>query len=276
MWGIFKKDTVSETVKKIQEKKDLLEYESKDGVYKHQAKAGRYGGSEKESEYVKGPSNKELEKIEKEGKKKAKNEDFEIFNDKELDILINEVLSKDTSAGKWIDDFVKSENPKFAGKSKEKRKQMALAAYYSAQRNESIDYESFVELDEEKQGEVVKTGAKEIKHTNMKDKQDDQEIMEPHSGTEQKFLDAHTIRVTDDPTQHKLDAGKVTRASEPKGKGPGSYDAKEKLGDQKDGIKEAVFKTGAGEEIDTTPGEKKDTSGKVKGKKIAGDDNDHS
>jgi hypothetical protein len=234
-----------------------------------------YGASKPESDYVKGPSNKELEKIEKESKKKAKNEDFEIFNSKELDMLINEVLSKDAPAGKWIGDFVKSDNPKFAGKSKEKRKQMALAAYYAAQRNESTEYEEFVNLDEEKQGEVVKTGAKEIKHTNMKDKQDDQEIMEPHSGTEQKFIDAHTIRVTDDPTQHKLDAGKVTRASEPKGKGPGSYDAKEKLGDQKTGIKEAVFKTKAGEEIDVNPGEKKD-SDKVKGKKVSGDDNDHS
>ena len=254
---------------------DLVEYESKDGVYKHAAKPGRYGGSEKESDYVKGPSDKELNKIENE-KKKKKNEGFDIFNEKELDMLINEVLSKNASAGEWISDFIKSDNPKFAGKSKEQRKKMALGAYYAAQRNESTDYESFVVLDEEKQGDVVKMDAKEIKHANMKDKQDDQEIMEPHSGTEQKFIDAHTIRVTDDPTRVKQDAGKVTRASEPKGKGPGSYDAKEKLGNQKTGIKEAIVKTDAGEEIDTTPGEKKDTSGKVKGKKIAGDDNDHS
>ena len=43
---------------------DLVEYESKDGVYKHAAKPGRYGGSEKESDYVKGPSDKELNKNE--------------------------------------------------------------------------------------------------------------------------------------------------------------------------------------------------------------------
>lgn len=264
-----KKKEVKEDVEQLDE------YESQGGVYKHAAKPGRYGGSEKESDYVKGPSDKELIKIENE-KKKKKNEDFDIFNEKELDMLINEVLSKNASAGEWISDFIKSDNPKFAGKSKEQRKKMALGAYYGAQRNESTDYESFIELDEEKQGEVVKKDAKEIKHANMKDKQDDQEIMEPHSGTEQKFIDAHTIRVTDDPTRVKQDAGKVTRASEPKGKGPGSYDAKEKLGDQKTGIKEAIIKTGAGEEIDTTPGEKKDTSGKVKGKKVAGDDNDHS
>ena len=49
---------------------------------------------------------------------------------------VNEVLTKSTTAGETIHDFVHSKNPKFAGKSKEKRKQMALAAYYAKQRNE--------------------------------------------------------------------------------------------------------------------------------------------
>lgn len=47
---------------------------------------------------------------------------------------ISETLSKKSSAGNWISDFEKSDNPKFSGKSKEKRKQMALAAYYGKQR----------------------------------------------------------------------------------------------------------------------------------------------
>jgi hypothetical protein len=430
-WGIFKKDSVSEAYAKMKaeelkgkqhkldvnkngkvdgddlaklraQKEDtevsaeeLVEYEAKDGVYKHQAKAGRYGGSEKESDYVKGPSNAALKKIESE-KKKKKNESFDesdlelieddvwydgsdmlgeaqarysqsykfthkpgdedsekkladlkasvkgtgkrvvlqgrlgknnpnahkysknapkgtyangkrtnsdvsgssgahthqriqkadaahhdvyvydrredvqqdadtiiseldIFSIKEIDMLINEVLSKDASAGEWISDFVKSDNPKFAGKSKEQRKKQALGAYYAAQRNESTDYESFLVLDEAKQDDIVKMGAKEIKHANMKDKQNDQEVMEPHSGTEAKFIDSHIIRVEDDPTQEKFDAGtgKTGKASEPKGKGPGSYDAKEKLGNQKTGVKEEVYKTAAGEEIDTEPTEKK-------------------
>ena len=59
----------------------------------------------------------------------------------ELDQQINEVLSKDASAGDWIHDFVHSDNPKFEGKSKKKRKEMALAAYYSKKNEE-------VELDE--------------------------------------------------------------------------------------------------------------------------------
>jgi hypothetical protein len=50
--------------------------------------------------------------------------------------VVSEVLTKSTTAGETISDFVHSKNPKFAGKSKEKRKQMALAAYYAKQRNE--------------------------------------------------------------------------------------------------------------------------------------------
>lgn len=54
----------------------------------------------------------------------------------ELVAELQEVLGKDDPAGKWISDFVHSDNPKFAGKSKEKRKQMALAAYYAKMREE--------------------------------------------------------------------------------------------------------------------------------------------
>lgn len=58
---------------------------------------------------------------------------------------VDEVLSKKSPAGEWIKDFQKSDNPKFAGKSPEKRKQMALAAYYAKQRNEEVE-----EVDEAK------------------------------------------------------------------------------------------------------------------------------
>jgi len=55
-----------------------------------------------------------------------------------IDELINEVLSKDASAGDWIHDFVHSDNPKFAGKSKAERKKMALGAYYKKQNEEAV------------------------------------------------------------------------------------------------------------------------------------------
>ena len=43
----------------------------------------------------------------------------------------NEVLGKDADMGDYIDDFAKSDSPQFKGKSKEKRKEMAIAAYLS-------------------------------------------------------------------------------------------------------------------------------------------------
>lgn len=46
---------------------------------------------------------------------------------------VDEVLTKSTTAGETIHDFVHSKNPKFAGKSKEERKRMALGAYYAKQ-----------------------------------------------------------------------------------------------------------------------------------------------
>ena len=42
---------------------------------------------------------------------------------------INEILGKDADMGDYIDDFQKSDAPQFKGKSKEKRKDMAIAAY---------------------------------------------------------------------------------------------------------------------------------------------------
>jgi hypothetical protein len=44
---------------------------------------------------------------------------------------IKEVLAKDADMGDYIDDFVKSDAPQFKDKSKEKRKEMAIAAYYA-------------------------------------------------------------------------------------------------------------------------------------------------
>ena len=64
-------------------------------------------------------------------------EEIDQMTDDQVD-LVNEVLSKSAPAGKWISDFVNSDNPKFAGKSKAERKRMALGAYYAKQ-NEEVD-----------------------------------------------------------------------------------------------------------------------------------------
>lgn len=60
---------------------------------------------------------------------------------------LEEVLTKKTSAGKMIDDFVHSNNPKFDGKSKEKRTKMALGAYY-AMHPEKSKNEEVEQIDE--------------------------------------------------------------------------------------------------------------------------------
>ena len=46
---------------------------------------------------------------------------------------ITEVLKPSDPLEKWIKDFLKSDDPRFDGKSKKKRIEMATAAYYAAQ-----------------------------------------------------------------------------------------------------------------------------------------------
>lgn len=56
-----------------------------------------------------------------------------------FDKTIHEVLSSDDPVEKWIADFVKSDNPKFDGKTKKERINMALGAFYAAQKkNETL------------------------------------------------------------------------------------------------------------------------------------------
>jgi len=87
---------------------------------------------------------------------KSVKEDEE-FTEEQLDEMINEVLGKDATAGDWISDFIHSDNPKFAGKSKAKRKEMALAAYYAKQKKEEV--EQIDELKKSTLGSYVKKAA---------------------------------------------------------------------------------------------------------------------
>ena len=65
---------------------------------------------------------------------------------KQFNTLREETLEEKLKAadptGKWISDFVHSDNPKFAGKSKKERIRMALGAAYAAKRaNEELEIE---------------------------------------------------------------------------------------------------------------------------------------
>lgn len=58
---------------------------------------------------------------------------FKEFRDRNLEIVFEKLSSSDPTA-KWIHDFVHSDNPKFAGKSKKERIRMALGAKYATMR----------------------------------------------------------------------------------------------------------------------------------------------
>jgi hypothetical protein len=240
---------------------ELVEYETdKNGRFINKAKPGVYGGSEKEKHVVDtlaGPKAKELDDIEK--KKKIKKEGLDLFSEREIDSLISEVLKASDDAGKWISDFTKSDDPRFEGDSKEQRKKRALAAYYAAQKKESVDYDSF--LEEAAQGDIVKMNAKAIKHGNVKDKDDEKDVMEPNSEGEADFLDKHSVQVTDDPAaaagNDQTGKSKVSTATGPKGQGAGKYDGKGKTGIKEDATEDDIAEAKA-----KSCGTEEDNSGK--------------
>lgn len=84
--------------------------------------------------------------------------------------LLAEVLSKDASAGEWIHDFVHSDNPKFAGKSKEQRKKQALAAYYAKQRNEEVEQIDEISLELAKKARDKAEHMVDMDHDDMRDR----------------------------------------------------------------------------------------------------------
>ena len=81
--------------------------------------------------------------------------------------LVKEVLNPEDDASVWIDDFVKSDDPRFAGKSKEERIKMALGAWYAAQKKESVE-QSAESLEEATMNAAEKKMAQEI-HKVFKD-----------------------------------------------------------------------------------------------------------
>ena len=73
---------------------------------------------------------------------------------------IEEKLTAADPASKWISDFVKSDNPKFAGKNKKERIQQALGAYYAAKggKNEEVEQVDEGRLGRSMRGYAVRGG----------------------------------------------------------------------------------------------------------------------
>lgn len=95
---------------------------------------------------------------------------------------LKEVITKKTSAGKVIKDFQTSNDERFAGKSPEKRKQMALAAYYAKQRNESLAVPLIGSNgDDDESAEMAKTQLRALanKAMNLAMQLNDNQVVEP-------------------------------------------------------------------------------------------------
>lgn len=136
---------------------------------------------------------------------------------------LTEALNGDLSAGEWIRDFVKSDNPKFEGKSKEKRKQMALAAYYAKQRNEEVELseEATHTVDIDHMGghddnakkhniTLKKTGKTDYSHDATGTKKNLQKFLAKHYDDHKEAKDLHPEVFKEElkGSQHKLDKNK--------------------------------------------------------------------
>jgi hypothetical protein len=129
----------------VEQEETILEYESKDGVYKHQARPGRYGGSEKESDYVKGPSNAALKKIEAEKKKPKKfSEMLDVYQNGGIKGLFEQLAVVEEEASQ--DEFnkeIKDAQDKSEGK---KKAEVAKAAVQAVQNEETHTTVEVVDL----------------------------------------------------------------------------------------------------------------------------------
>ena len=100
----------------------------------------------------------------------------------EVEEDITEKLDPSMGAGKYVKDFVKSDNPKFDGKSKKERIKMALGAFYGAKNEETeSDDDLFLEASDsatsdnpaEGGGQSPATDSQQDKNDNKPDRDDD-------------------------------------------------------------------------------------------------------
>jgi hypothetical protein len=134
------KDSISHKDNLAKAKNEEVELDEMDKSQKSQERHGDYplGVKNKDANMVKPIASKKVKQDTLKLLNKAFNKEEIELTEEQLDEMINEVLGKDATAGDWIHDFVHSDNPKFAGKSKAERKKMALGAYYG-KKNEEVE-----------------------------------------------------------------------------------------------------------------------------------------
>jgi hypothetical protein len=146
----FKKLRGKKEVKK-EEVEEILEYETnKDGKFVHNAKAGRYGGSEKPQDPfagVRGPGQKDLEKIEAEKKKKQKkfSEMVNLYQEKGLKSL-SEMLVKEEPDN---EQFTKElEDAKAKSEGKKRNTEIAKGAVQAVKNEETHTTVEVIDLND--------------------------------------------------------------------------------------------------------------------------------
>jgi hypothetical protein len=159
----FKKLRAKKEVKK-EEVEEILEYETnKDGKFVHNAKAGRYGGSEKPQDPfagVRGPGQKDLEKIEAEKKKKQKkfSEMVNLYQEKGLKSL-SEMLVKEEPDNEQFTKELEDAKAKSEGKKKntEIAKGQPIAPVSVKEEVEVIEEKHMTDAEMEKREDIVKS-----------------------------------------------------------------------------------------------------------------------
>ena len=171
--GLSGQVPASKEVKKeeLEQEEPILEYESKDGKFVHNAKAGRYGGSEKPQDPfagVRGPGQKDLEKIEAEKKKKQKkfSEMVNLYQEKGLKSL-SEMLVKEEPDNEQFTKELEDAKAKSEGKKKNteiakgsvqavKQEELDINAINGVQMS-TIEERMMTEPEKEKKEDMVKS-----------------------------------------------------------------------------------------------------------------------
>lgn len=132
---------------------------------------------------------------------------------------VNEVFAKKTPAGEMISDFIHSKDPQFAGKSKEKRKEMALGAYYKMHPEKSKKTNEEAEIEEAlkgKQHKIDKNKNGKIDAEDFKLLRKEETVSEEDTGGEGTHnYHVKKIKEIGDEINKKVDAGQRITLSDP-------------------------------------------------------------
>ena len=133
----------SRLYKEGEEAEQILEYETdKNGKFVHNAKAGKYGGSEKPQDPfagVRGPGQKDLAKIEAEKKKKKFSEMVNLYQEKGLKSL-SEMLVKEEPDNEQFTAELKDAEAKAYGKKKQPEVAKGAVQAVKSEETEVVDY----------------------------------------------------------------------------------------------------------------------------------------